>query len=146
MQRKRWLLLTLCFLLIDQATKALLKTSDQVLIPGVLALQGTSNTGAAFSLLASKPLLIAVMSVLLIALLFVFARGMLHRPLMALALAMVLGGAAGNLLDRLLYGHVVDFIKLLFLSFPIFNVADILITVGAGLAAISILFTPGEKA
>jgi len=98
----------------------------------------TTNTGAALGWLRSYPaVLIGVQMLATLVVAYICWRGALRRRYLAVGLAMVLGGAAGNLVDRLARGHVVDFIKLHAGSFawPDFNVADIGVTVGALLVA-----------
>lgn len=146
MNRTRWLALSLVLMAADQALKMLFGQADRVLLPGILKLHGTRNTGAAFSLLSGNPMLLAALSIALLLVLLVFAKQMLHHRLMAISLALVLGGALGNLVDRLARGYVVDYIEVLFINFPIFNLADILITLGAGLTAMAVLRMPQEKA
>lgn len=90
------------------------------------------NEGAAFSILSGKLGLLSIISV-------VFCIGavvywVIKKPtdkLLRTALALMIAGAAGNAIDRIAYGYVVDFIATEFVSFPVFNIADIAITVGA---------------
>jgi len=110
-----------------------------VLIPGVVGLTCTYNYGASWGILAGKTVFLLVLTALVCA--AVFTALLLRRPksaLSRLALAMVLGGAVGNALDRLADGFVTDMIELLFMDFPIFNVADCFITVGGILFCLSI--------
>lgn len=110
-----------------------------VLIDGFLQLRYLTNKGAAFSMLEGSGSIIALVAVAA-AIFIVLIAGRLDAPREAVALGLVLGGAVGNLLDRvfrgdgLLDGGVVDFIDFSF--FPAFNVADSAITIGAGLALI----------
>ena len=111
-----------------------------VLIPGVLGLRYAQNTGAAFSLLAGQPRLLGILSLAVIAAGFLWLR---KKPLAAFplaALALMAGGAAGNMIDRLVRGYVPDMIEALFVNFPVFNVADSCLTVGCGMLMISLLF------
>jgi signal peptidase II len=118
------------------------------IIPGFFRLTHTENTGAAFSLFADSPshwktaLLIAFS---LIAMVIVSAM-LWKRPRLSsssIALSLILGGALGNLWDRAASGRVVDFL-LFYISqyqWPVFNLADSAIVVGAGLLVLEILFT-----
>ena len=124
-------------LLLDQATKAAavatLRDGPAELIPGVLTLRYTTNTGGAFSLFTDAPWFFAAASATVCVLIVVFA--FRSRPtLQAIALGMVLGGALGNLADRVLRGpglagDVVDFIDVSI--WPVFNLADSAIVLGA---------------
>ncbi|HHT14544.1 MAG: signal peptidase II [Christensenellales bacterium] len=145
MSKKRGLVLMVSLGLIDQGLKILLKDSDRVLIKGVLALHGTRNTGAAFSLLSDYPQLLTLLSVLLFAvLLFVNLRH--ERGIKSLCLWVAAGGALGNLIDRIFRGYVLDYIELLFMRFAIFNFADCLIVSGLLCYALLTLFQREEKA
>jgi len=132
-----------CVLALDQATKALIvagyQVGDSVQVLGpVLSFTRRTNTGGAFSVLQDCPgALAAVSAVVLLVLLLIGPRVAGPRPAAHVALGLIAGGAAGNLLDRLRLGHVVDFIDFHF--WPVFNVADIGITVGAGLLLLSVL-------
>ena len=140
MTKKQWFILCLAVSALDQITKRLFAHANQVLIPGVVALRGTQNTGAAFSFLAHRPFVVALLSFALFALLIYVAFRFLPDKPLSLALAFASGGALGNLIDRAARGYVVDFIETLFIDFPIFNVADIAITLGMIAAAGLILF------
>lgn len=120
----------------DQALKAMIRTQPQgaVLfsVPPILEITHRANTGAAFSLLSGNPLLVTLLSaVLLAALCAVMLRLLRPTRTARIALAFVIGGGAGNLIDRLAFGEVTDYIRLLLVRFPVFNFADICITGGA---------------
>ena len=104
--------------------------ANQALIPGVLGLTHVENKGAAFSMLSDQRWLLAGISfvavIILITILLRYNEGFWGT----LGLAAVLGGAFGNLLDRVFNGYVVDMFKPLFVEFAIFNIADIFITLG----------------
>jgi signal peptidase II len=144
---------------LDQATKALLVRSldlhDSVpLLDGLLSISHVRNRGAAFGLLSDwdlpyQPVVLAVLSVAaLAAILFYFVRLPASARLPRLALALVLGGAVGNLLDRVRLGYVVDFIHVYWRQhqWPDFNVADSAITVGVILLVFDILRSSGHDA
>ena len=131
---------------LDQVTKALVRQTlplhdSRTIIPGVLDFTHVQNTGAAFGLLnaAEFPFKAAVMiGVALVALIAIAAYGVQlgsHERLARFGLALILGGAIGNLIDRAFVGHVVDFVDVYWGTwhFWAFNVADAAITVGAGL-------------
>jgi len=128
----RALLVAVAVVAADQATKALVRAEIDPfetihVVPGVKLIR-TENSGVAFSALSGGgPLVVIVALVALGALAYFFATN-LRRPLVWLPTGMLLGGAAGNLIDRVLAGAVTDFIKLP--HWPTFNVADIAITLG----------------
>ena len=115
-----------------------------VLIPGVVGLRYAENTGMAFSLLSGRPWLLGVLSAALIVLGALALRRYRLGALPSVAAMLMLGGAAGNMLDRLLRGYVVDMVETLFIQFPIFNLADACLTVGCVLMAWSLIFRPKD--
>lgn len=131
---------------VDQATKAwavnALADSPIVIIDGWLNFRLFFNTGASFSFFAKGGAVIGLLVIAVVVVIF-FALREAGRRLDAIALGLVLGGAVGNLLDRLfrgtgfLDGAVVDFINVPF--FATFNVADIAINVGVALLLIGVL-------
>jgi len=129
----------LVVLVLDQLSKQWLGQADRVLIPGVLKLTGVRNTGAAFGLFGGGPYALAVVTALLTLLVLLYIWRARPQGLFGLGLALILGGALGNLIDRLLLGHVIDFIELLFVRFAIFNVADIAVTGGCALCILGVL-------
>lgn len=145
MKEKAFWIAAAAILLLDRASKLLWAQARLVVWPGVLALNGTRNTGMAFGLLQGNARVLAVVSILLMALvLFLVRRAGLTR-LQWTAVGLMLGGALGNLIDRAVYGYVIDFIEALFVRFYIFNIADAGVTCGALLLAISLIFTKESK-
>ena len=141
-----YLLLIAAVVGLDQLTKALVVRSiglhDYVpLVDGLASLSHVRNHGAAFGLLSDwnlpyQSLLLSVLSLTaLAAIATYFVRLPPTARLPRLALALVLGGAIGNVIDRLRLGYVVDFVHVYWREYqwPDFNVADSAITVGAGL-------------
>ena len=150
-KRRTWLfyVIAACVLFLDQVTKHVIVANMQVgdsipALGGVLSLTYRHNTGAAFSLLPSATVGLAVLAAIVIVILLAFGRQAAARsgPLLA-GLSLQLGGAAGNFIDRVRLGHVVDFIDVHF--WPVFNVADIGITCGAILVVAAIIFDPRLK-
>jgi len=147
--RLGWLWLSLLVLVLDQASKvyfegALSLYQQIVVIPDYFSWTLAYNTGAAFSFLADSSgwqrwlfaLIALVVSAVLVVWLKRLGRG---ETWLAIALALVLGGALGNLYDRIVLGHVVDFILVHWQNrwyFPAFNLADSAITVGAVMLAL----------
>ena len=137
----QWLAVALIVMLLDQFTKVLIVGSFQLgessLVTSFFNVVRVHNSGAAFSFLAGASGWQRWFFVGLGAVAAVFITWMLLRhgqqTLFAFALSMILGGAIGNVIDRLLYGHVVDFIQVHWAGwyFPAFNVADSAISVGA---------------
>lgn len=123
----------LAVVLADQLSKAwalsqLAGGGTQPLLPGLLQLQLVFNTGAAFSMLTGNTLLLGLVSaaVALGLAFWIQTAGALPR-LQWLGLGLLLGGAIGNGLDRWRLGQVVDFLALVPINFPVFNLADVAI-------------------
>ena len=147
--RLGWLVLSLLVLVIDQVSKAHFEGALQmyqqiVVIPDYFSWTLAYNTGAAFSFLADgggwQRWLFAVIAVVVSAVLVVWLKRLGRDDTwLAIALALVLGGALGNLYDRIALGHVIDFILVHWQNrhyFPAFNFADSAITVGAIMLAL----------
>jgi len=138
----------LAVLVADQITKSLVVARlggnpPFELLGSFVRLRYTTNTGGAFSLLAGFPLFFAVMAVVVMVAISIYARRV-DSPWVLATLGLLLGGAIGNFSDRLLrgpgllHGEVIDFVDIG--SFPVFNVADSAITIGAILLAILVTF------
>ena len=111
------------------------------LLPGVVQLTRLHNYGAAFSSLSGKTAaLLAVTTVLMLAVAVLLVKRVVRHPLGVAACLLVLGGGLGNYIDRILRGFVVDMLDLQFMSYPIFNLADCFVVVGALLGAVYYLW------
>jgi signal peptidase II len=152
-----WLLLSACVVLADQVSKAYITRHfmefEFTRILAVLDITCMHNVGAAFSFLASASGwqrwlfigLAGVVSIGIIVWLIRLPRG--THALLAAGLALVLGGALGNVIDRIRLGYVIDFIHFHWdrAYFPAFNVADSAITVGAACLLLDALFESKRK-
>jgi signal peptidase II len=106
------------------------------MIPGFFYIVHVGNTGAAWGLFAGKSFWLALLAVVTLLAIFIFRRHLdLKRPLVQVSFGLLCGGIVGNLVDRILHGHVIDFLDFHFGSFvwPAFNLADAGICVGVGL-------------
>ena len=140
----RWILPGLLVLALDRIVKIYCGSMNLTLIPGVIALRSTRNTGMALGLMQDNALLILICSVALVGLCAWLMRDMRPRGLAPAAISMMAGGALGNMIDRLALGYVVDMFELLFIDFYIFNVADVGVVCGAILCGLSLLFRPQD--
>ena len=135
------------------AFRALDPTEEYPVIPGVLVLEHAENHGAAFSMLAGHSvLLIAITSVAIAGIIWLYASTYKKaHPLAVAAMGLLLIGAIGNLVDRILFGYVRDFIDFvppipIIGRWAVFNVADIAITVGVILyALVECFLAPKEE-
>jgi len=114
-------------------------------IDGILNISYIRNTGAAFSAFSSHTwMLIVITSVLMaVGLVYVTRHRKDRNRMLMTALAVIIGGGAGNLIDRIVNGYVVDFIQVG--AWPVFNIADISVCTGCGLLCIYIIFIDGRK-
>ena len=113
----------------------------QPFLPGLVELRTVHNYGAALSSFSGmRWLLVAVTSVIVIAVAVVLLRRIVRHPLGVAAGFLILSGGVGNIIDRVRLGYVVDMFNLLFMNYPVFNVADILVVCGAVLGCIYYLW------
>jgi len=154
MKRKYWVLLIFCFgiLVLDQWTKSLI-IQKLLLYQKVEVIQGffnilhVRNTGGAFGIFGGEKgglgsILFVVVSLVAIGVIvFLFVRIKEDEKTLALSFSLILSGAIGNLIDRLRYGEVIDFLDFYLSSthWPTFNVADSAICIGIGLMALELL-------
>lgn len=143
-----WTGLIVILILLDQFAKheALLHLKDQKsisLIPGVLQLSYVENRGMAFGMLEGRQLLfVGICVVFCIALIWLFIRIPKNRYYLPLLVtgAVLFGGAAGNFIDRIVRGYVVDFIYFSLIDFPVFNLADIYVVCGGIVLVLLVVF------
>ena len=138
-------------LVLDQLSKALAVAnlplgSSSAFLPGLLSLQLVRNTGAAFSLFSGNPQLLGLVSLLVSIAVAVWIQKQGRMTLTrSLGVGLLLGGALGNGLDRWRLGYVVDFLALVPVSFPVFNLADVAINLAVLCFAIELLGNHGQK-
>lgn len=148
-----YLLITAVVLAIDQLTKYMVSTRftedspGTDVIPGFFKISYTENPGIAFGMLNQENvrwILVAVSVIAILVVVYYMARAASSSRLLMLSLALLAAGIAGNLIDRIRLGRVIDFIELYYKSFhwPVFNVADTAITIGAALMAIELFIAP----
>ncbi|HSY53720.1 MAG TPA: signal peptidase II [Opitutaceae bacterium] len=151
------LLLAALVVVLDQATKAWIHAhllfgtyGEPGAIPvvrGFFYLVHVGNTGAAWSIFAGRSAALAVLAAATLAAIFFWRRPLgLRQAGVQICFGLLCGGILGNLVDRLLYGHVIDFLDFHFGSYiyPTFNVADSAICIGVGLYVLHSLRTPHE--
>ncbi|OHB75884.1 MAG: signal peptidase II [Planctomycetes bacterium RBG_16_59_8] len=136
---------------VDILTKALafahipFRESMEV-IPGVLLFQTTVNTGIVFGMFKTLSVLFLIISIAAVPVIIgIFHNIRVHRWMMTIPLGSILGGAFGNMYDRIVHDGVRDFIYVKAIEWPIFNVADSVICVGVVLLSFTLLFAKEEK-
>jgi len=146
--------LPIAIVALDQLTKALVRStiplhSSVTVVPGLMNLTHVLNTGAAFGILNAadfpyKSVIIAVIRTVALVAVGLYASSLAHHQLAArLSLALIIGGATGNLLDTMVTGSVVDFVDVYWRTYHFwaFNVADSAITVGVTVMILDMLWT-----
>jgi signal peptidase II len=158
--RATYFLLAALVVILDRWTKRLVAARIAMyrhiqVIPGFFRITHTENTGAAFSLFADSPshwktaMLIGFSLVAMVVVTVLLSKQSRPHTLTGIALSLILGGAIGNLWDRIASGRVVDFLLFYYKQYqwPVFNLADSAIVVGACLLVIEILFShPAREA
>ena len=137
---------------VDQLTKAIVRSTlplhaSVTLLPGLIDFTHVRNTGAAFGILNGaefpfKTVVIAVVAMAALVGVGMYAASLSHHQVVArVGLALIIGGAAGNLLDRVIAGSVVDFVDVYWRTYHFwaFNVADSAITIGVGIMVLDML-------
>lgn len=134
-------------LVIDQITKYLVVShfslgKSVTLIPGLINLTYIHNRGAAFGIFQNQTLPFILVTVFALALgIWVLYKRYFNSSVMDWAILLIISGGVGNLIDRVFrQGNVVDFIETAFMEFPIFNIADCAVTVGAILMVVYLIF------
>ncbi len=156
MKNLKWLLLSLIIIIADQISKSMLveylRFGDQQTILPFFNLVHAHNRGAAFSMLSTAsgwqdPLFIGIAASVSVALIIWLVRLPATAKLEPAAISLILGGAVGNLWDRVTLGYVIDFLDVHIFEWhwPAFNIADSAITIGAVLLAYDIFFKQKKR-
>lgn len=145
-----YFILAALLVVVDQVVKFLVRANIPLytrldFIPG-FDLTYIQNTGAAFSILSSHTwILTALSGVVSVILAVILAKNYFPEKLAKVSLALLLGGAIGNFIDRALLGFVTDMFATTFMNFPVFNVADMGVVVGGFLLCFYVLLTMKEE-
>lgn len=145
-----YFILAALLVVVDQVVKFLVRANIPLytrldFIPG-FDLTYIQNTGAAFSILSSHTWILAVLSgVISVILAVMLAKNYFPEKLAKFSLALLLGGAIGNFIDRALFGFVTDMFATTFMNFPVFNVADMGVVVGGFLLCFYVLLTMKDE-
>ena len=154
MKNKQYIYKITCIsLMIDQFIKLIVSRKMKLyqtitIIKNFFSITYVKNKGAAFSILENSTLFLIILSIIFILIIDKYIKKEKNfKKLSATSLGMILGGIFGNLLDRIMYHSVIDFLsfKIITYDFPIFNIADICITVGIALYILSTIIEKDEK-
>ena len=152
----KWLWLSVVIIVLDQVSKLYIDQAftlyqQKPVIDGFFNLTLAYNKGAAFSFLADENgwqrWLFTGLAVIVSGVIFYWLKGLKKREkITAISLSLILGGAIGNVIDRIAYGHVIDFLDFHYQQYhyPAFNIADSAITIGAALLIFHTLFGKHE--
>ena len=131
--------------IVKMAIVKILRLSEQKsVINGILSLTHLRNNGAAWSILEGQQWFFVLTTVIVLAVAIWFWLKNLSKNWYAIGLTLIISGALGNFIDRVRQGYVVDMFQLDFINFPIFNVADILLSIGFVVLFIGILIEKDE--
>ena len=149
MKIKFWYILAIAVIVLDLVTKVVTEGINTEVIPGVLSFVSVHNTGASFSMLDGARWFFIILGIAFVVgmILFdIFGKVKLrYNAWYCIGFTLLLGGIIGNLVDRIAFGYVRDFIRLDFMTFPIFNIADCALCIGTVLIAIWILFFASKE-
>lgn len=144
-------LLALVVLIVDQVTKYLVVQNIELyqvkaFLPGVLSWMYIQNTGAAWSILEGQMWFFYVITtVVIIGVLYIMQKYAKESRLFSMGLTLILAGALGNFIDRIRLGYVVDMVRVELFDFPIFNVADMSLSIGVALIIVYVLLDEKNK-
>ncbi|AQS53200.1 Lipoprotein signal peptidase [Jeotgalibaca dankookensis] len=144
-------MLAALLIVVDQLSKwAILQNfelyEEKILLPGFLSLFYIQNRGAAWGIFEGRMIFFYIITVFVVGyLIYMFHKEKTDSKLVGVSFSLILAGAIGNFIDRLVNGFVVDMFRLDFINFPIFNVADMCLTVGVALMLIHVLFFEKEE-
>ncbi len=151
----RWLWFSLLIIVLDQVSKQLIEASfmvyETVSVWPFFNLTLAYNEGAAFSFLSDQGgwqrWFFAIVATGVTVVLVVWLSRLRDERMLAISLSLVIGGAVGNLIDRLVYGYVIDFLDFFYGQYhwPAFNVADIAISIGVIVLFVDALFGQGSR-
>ena len=144
--KKKSLIIATIIVIIDQVLKIvidnILSINESIqVIPNVFYITKVYNTGAAWSLFEGSGILLIIIAIVAFFLLLKYQNYFMENKRNILAFALIYGGLVGNLIDRVIYGYVIDYLHFFIFdySFPVFNLADIAIVVGFLLVIIAII-------
>ncbi|MRG89171.1 signal peptidase II [Limosilactobacillus reuteri] len=125
------LILTICDQLLKSwVTSSIVLGGSKRLIPGIIELTNLRNSGAAWSIFEGQQTFFTIITIVAIIVIGYFIWQYRKNILMLIGLSLIMAGTIGNFIDRLRQGYVVDMFETTFINFPIFNIADMCLTIG----------------
>ncbi|MBQ9510111.1 MAG: signal peptidase II [Clostridia bacterium] len=141
-----WIIIAVVSVIADFISKRIVMANmalydTAAFLPGLIEFRYIRNTGAAWGMFSdSRWVFMVLTSIAIIAIPFILYKyGKVHK-LFGISLSLIWGGAIGNMIDRVFYGSVVDFINFQFVEFPVFNIADCCVTIGAAMMLVYVIF------
>ena len=141
-----WIMIIIASVLIDQISKLIVVLTlplydSVVLIDGFFSFTHIQNRGAAWGMFSEhRWVFLVATTIAIIVLPIILYRFRKLHVLFGTSMSLIIGGAIGNMIDRIFLGYVVDFLEFTFIDFPVFNIADVCIVVGTALMVVYILF------
>lgn len=127
MKIKHWIII-IALIILDQITKILLINKNIAIIPNIFEITYVENFKAAFGIGERFPIII--ISIIFIVMMLLFVKLKKEDIKNYTPFVLILSGSIGNLIDRIFRGHVIDFINVKAINYPVFNIADILVFIG----------------
>ncbi len=142
--KKKIILFSSILFILDQSVKIIIDNffdEKIVIIKNFFSINKSYNTGAAFSLFSELTIFLILINIVIFIFLIYYLKNFKENTRNLLAFSLVFGGLLGNLLDRILYGHVIDYLSFSFgnYNYPIFNLADSFVVIGVCLLFIAII-------
>ena len=141
-----WLIIAALSVIADYISKRIVMANMTLygsadFLPGFIEFRYVQNKGAAWGMFSDNRWIFLILTSIAIIVIpiMLYKFGKIHK-LFGISLSLIWGGAIGNMIDRVFYGSVVDFINFQFVEFPVFNVADCCVTIGAALMIIYVIF------
>ena len=146
-----YIFLTVILVILDQITKVLSKLylkpiGTKVIIDNIFSFSYVENFGAAWGIMQNSRWFFVIMTlIILIGGAIYLNKNKIKSKIFKLSTALIYAGAIGNLIDRLIFGYVTDFLEITFISYPVFNIADCCVVIGAVLLGIYLIFFEGKN-
>ncbi len=148
--KKKIAIISLIIIVLDQILKIVVDNyllENINIIDNFFSLHKVYNKGAAFSILNNQIFLLIIINLMILVFIYRYINNFKKNNRNIIAFSLIIGGLIGNLIDRIIYGHVIDYLKFVFGSYeyPVFNLADMCIVVGTFLLMIAVIKKEDEN-